>query len=365
MKRPLYLALMIFALFTGSFHFSYAAIDYSQSQATSTVQTASLSTANWYLSLGLLPLTAQGKAPNQLVLRLFDNETDLVNIGLICSNSPNTLTGGCSGAWAGSAVVQLAPVTGVDLPAASGLLTLASSTMPTYEDGKYYFLTMGRVGVGYTGQVNFIGTSAASSTCVAGCVQNTGQPYFVLSSGSSTIDWTQANIATPIDWSDIVFVSTTTGLFSGTSSQSALDFIADRCEDPNNNLFSRGLCYAGVYLFIPDPGILNNYAQLPTLMQTKFPFSWVAQVKEAITARTAGVSGQMTAFSFNLANLGIGSSTPIGNVLPNYVGFSSTTVTQYIGLSTWNAGQALIAAALWLALGLDIYYTVRRRHAHV
>jgi len=368
MKRLLYLAVMTFLLFTGSFHFADSATDFSQSinsQETNKINTSVSSAA---FNLGNLPSASNGLAPNQLVIRAYDDAAINANFYLSCSTSPFSPVGGCSGAWAGAAAIYFTnPTIGTNLPNSPTILTFSSTTMPLYdtEPGRYYFLHVNKTGP-TNGIITLLGNNTASSTCVAGCiVQNTGQPYFIITSGTSTINWDAATIATPIDWSALVFVSTTTGLFSGTTSQAALDSIADRCEDPNNNLFSRGLCYAGVYLFIPDPGILNNYAQLPTLMQTKFPFSWVAQVKEAISARTAGASGQMTAFSFNLANLGIGSSTPIGNVLPNYVGFSSTTVTQYIGLSAWNAGQALIAAALWLALGLDIYYTVRRRHAHV
>jgi len=185
--------------------------------------------------------------------------------------------------------------------------------------------------------------------------------YFQLyTDGTSPIDWGAITVAPAIDFDAIVFVATSSSLFA--DSTSTLDSIAANCDDAGN-LFSRGLCFAGSYLFIPNPAILNSYAQLPTLMQTKFPFSWIAGVKTEFDSLSASASSQ--SFSVNMTSLGMGSTTAFGNVLPNITLFSTSTITRFMPSGVWNAIQALMAAALWIALGYDIYSTVRRRHHHV
>jgi len=187
----------------------------------------------------------------------------------------------------------------------------------------------------------------------------------VADSGGLTVspNWGGITYAPGVDFGPLSFIASSTALYSDANASSSLAAIASQCSE-TGNIFGRAICWAGAYLFIPNPTVLNNYASLPTLMSTKFPFSWLVAVKTAITALSAG-GGTTQEYTFNLHDLGLGSTTPLGNVLPNYTGFSSSTVFTYISPTIWAAGQALIAAALWLALGFDIYVTVRRRHAHV
>jgi len=199
--------------------------------------------------------------------------------------------------------------------------------------------------------------SSATTTNYVFYIRKTNGQFFADYSG---IDWGAVNISPIINWGNLQFAATSTSLFADATS--TLEAIASQCDDAGN-IFSRGLCWAGTYLFVPNPNVLNQYAALPQLVQTKFPFSWVSGVKEEFDTLSASSSTQ--SFSVDMSTLGMGSTSPIGNVLPNITLFSTSTVTRFMPAGMWAAIQALMAAALWIALGYDIYITVRRRHAHV
>jgi len=136
------------------------------------------------------------------------------------------------------------------------------------------------------------------------------------------------------------------------------------CDDAGN-IFSTGICVAFSFLFLPNPDVLTQWSQLPQVIYTKFPFSWIVGVQTEFSSLAASSTANLPTYSYDLHALGIGSTTAIGNILPTYTGFSSTTVLTYVSPALWSIGQTLIGATLWLLLGFDIYSTVRRRHAHV
>lgn len=138
----------------------------------------------------------------------------------------------------------------------------------------------------------------------------------------------------------------------------------ERCVD-SGNAFSRALCLSLSYLFMPNPAVLDSWATLPDQTAAKFPFSVVAEVKEAFITDAASSSENLPALEMNLHALGVGSTTAMGNILPDFDFFSSSTILQYIPDPIWDAGQTLMAAAMWMAVAGDIYATVRRRHSHV
>jgi len=170
-----------------------AAVDFSQTTGDgAVVQTANLSSANWYLLLGQLPSTSNGNTPIELAMTLSDNETDTINVGIICGSTPFVPAGGCSGAWAGASVKYFN--TDVQLPSSPQTIVFSSSTMPAYQSGMYYALTMSRNNVGYTGTVSFRGSSTASSTCIAGCPTNTGQPFYAVTSSAAPVVSTDSRV---------------------------------------------------------------------------------------------------------------------------------------------------------------------------
>lgn len=167
-----------------------------------------------------------------------------------------------------------------------------------------------------------------------------------------------------VDWTGINATSTPLTALYNQNASTTLLHVGERCADEPNT-FATAICSAFVFMFIPSPDIMNNYVQLPTLISQRFPVSWVFAVRSTVLNTSATSSIAMPVYSFNLKNLGLGSTTPIGNMLPNFVAFSSSTILFYFPLSLWNIGQVLIAAGLWLTLGWSIYLTVIRRFTDV
>jgi len=192
--------------------------------------------------------------------------------------------------------------------------------------------------------------------------------YFSGVSGSLPSNNYGISLCTTVGCTTLVSLSIGTssalGFLDNSSGTSTVAAIGEQCSQAGN-FFSYGICVAFSYLFLPDPTILNQWSAIASTTEAKFPFSWVSEVKSSITGLTASSTSNSPTYTINLHDLGLGSTSPIGNILPNLTAFSSTTVLSYIPAPVWNAGQALIAAVLWLALGFDIYMTVRRRHSTV
>jgi len=157
-----------------------------------------------------------------------------------------------------------------------------------------------------------------------------------------------------------ITIGTTTalGFLSDVSATSTLEAIADQCAE-SGNIFSRGICVAVSYLFIPSPQTLNQFTSLASTSAEKFPISWFYGVRTAVSSAQATSSSNMSDISFNLGSLGYGSTTPIGNVLPNISVFSTSTITQFMPTGVWSAIQAFMAAALWVGLMAYIWYSSR------
>jgi len=126
--------------------------------------------------------------------------------------------------------------------------------------------------------------------------------------------------------------------------------------------FSVSECAA--YLFYPSPDTLSAYPSLYALIQEKIPFSYLFSVANTWQGLVASTTLNSPTYSLNLRNLGIGSTTPMGNLLPNFDGFSSTTVQTYLTPGLLALLKALASAALWLALFADIFFTVRNMMKH-
>jgi len=187
-------------------------------------------------------------------------------------------------------------------------------------------------------------------------ITDTADWTFLLEGYTGAFDWGALVVAPPIDFGAIQFVATSTSLFSNGST--SLTAIAGQCDD-SGNLFSRGLCYGGVFLFIPNPSTLDAFFSIPTTAATKFPFSWIYGVKSQFDTLAASSTANMLTLSFNMANFGLGSTTAMGNILPNFTGFSTSTITSYIGTSMWNTFQNLIVAVLWLGFIVHVYHFAR------
>jgi len=238
---------------------------------------------------------------------------------------------------------------GVITPSPNGTLivfsqALASTSAPVLAGQLLSFRLFHRVDGGDGSAVGTIlyGTSSPAY-CTTNCV---GTPFFSLASETIVFDW---SIYTTEPGS--------TALFQGDAT-STFESIGDRCAD-SGNLFSRGICTAFAFLFVPNPETLNGFASLSSTSAQHFPISWFYETRDVVSGLNASSTVAMASFSFDLQDLGVGSTTALGNILPNITVFSSTTVTEYMGESTWDIIQLLIGAALWLGLLADIWFTTR------
>jgi len=149
-----------------------------------------------------------------------------------------------------------------------------------------------------------------------------------------------------ISYGDYNATSTSdTALFQDTAS-STLAVIAARCA--GTNVFAEALCATFSFLFIPSTEVLDGFTGIPAVAATRFPFSWISGMKTTIDGMSVSSTTAMTALAYNFHDLGIGSSTPMGNILPNMEVFSKNTIETYISPSLWATFQTLIAAGMWL-----------------
>jgi len=126
-----------------------------------------------------------------------------------------------------------------------------------------------------------------------------------------------------------------------------------------------GLCDVGLFLFVPNVGVTQQLESFASSTQTHFPFSWVAQVNGAFASLDASSTSNFVSLRFGLGSLGIGSTTPMGNILPDFDIMSTTTVMKYLPSPIWTSILWLISAGLWLTLGMNIFHNARARFRRV
>jgi len=187
----------------------------------------------------------------------------------------------------------------------------------------------------------------------SGATYCSGTPYFAL---NSAIDFNAISTSTlPLVFNQyaaqIAASSSLWGAFATTST------LVNQCA--TGNLLGDGFCTAFTFIFVPNPNTLNAFFAIPQLAQQKFPFSWIYGIQDEIDTLQS-TSTNMANYQYGLHDLGIGSTTPMGNVLPNFTVFSTTTIQTYISQGMWNAFMTLIAASLWLALVYDVFITAKR-----
>jgi len=157
----------------------------------------------------------------------------------------------------------------------------------------------------------------------------------------------------------VVFAtSTIPAFFTDDTATSTLQSLEERCSD-SSNIFSEGLCMASVFLFIPSNESIGQFSTLTETLRDKFPFSYINSITDTWSGLTASSTANSPAYTFNLANTTIGSTTPMGVFLPNITVFSSSTVQQYFPAGTFDVLKTLAGIAIILTLMADIFFTSR------
>jgi len=149
----------------------------------------------------------------------------------------------------------------------------------------------------------------------------------------------------------------------GEGASSTLALISERCA--GSNIFAEALCSAFSFMFLPSTETLEAFTGIPEVAAERFPFSWIYGVKSEIESLSVSSTTAMTALAYNYANLGIGSTTPMGNILPNIEVFSKNTIETYISAGLWANFQTLIAAGMWLSFFFFEFNRARKlAHKH-
>jgi len=180
-----------------------------------------------------------------------------------------------------------------------------------------------------------------------------GALYLVAQTGQA-IDFTDIYIPALYSTSSAA-IAASSSLWSAYASSSAL---AASCD--SGNIFSDGICEAFSFIFVPNPNVLNQFVALPTLASTKFPFSWIYGVQAEVATLSASSTSNMIGLQLNLGSLGIGSTTSMGNILPNFEAFGTSTIETYVSPTEWQYFQDWIAFALWLGLIADVFFLAKR-----
>lgn len=153
-------------------------------------------------------------------------------------------------------------------------------------------------------------------------------------------------------------IATSSGLFSGQTATTTLDALAEQCSQMGN-IFSEGMCVAFSFLFVPSEKSMGQFSKLTNLISIKFPFSYINSVAETWKGLQATTSSAVPTFSYGLGSLGIGSTTAMGNILPDFDVLSASTMQYWLPATAWDPLKALVAIAIILVLISDIYFTSR------
>lgn len=113
------------------------------------------------------------------------------------------------------------------------------------------------------------------------------------------------------------------------------------------------------YLFLPQADSFGAYTALETQAASKFPFSYVASIATVWKSLVASTTANSPTLAYNFHDAGIGSTTALGNFLPNVTAFSASTTKQYFPAGTFDVLKGLASIALILGLFVDIFFTTR------
>jgi len=207
-----------------------------------------------------------------------------------------------------------------------------------------------------------------------------GATFFDLASHSMPVpciqfNWNAANnryeaqavANNPVNFGQIYFPTVydpnAQAIAASSSLWQSIDFASSTVQCASGNIFSNALCSTFTFLFLPDPNITNQFLGLvstssPTSLSNRIPFSYFYDSVTILSGLQASTT-QMVTWTIPFASLGLGSTTPMGNVLPNVTILSSTTITYWIGIDKWEELQTLLIAVLYLGMAYGFWRQAR------
>jgi len=233
----------------------------------------------------------------------------------------------------------------------NGIVTTITGTLATpvvLNPSHYYRFFYVITGSTATATDHQVGTNFAfmSPGCAANCGGLTAVRYSVYGTlGSSFIS---------------IGTATSSSFFSGQNATSTLQDLADQCSQ-SSNIFSEGICIAFSFLFLPSTDTLDEFTTIQATAASKFPFSWIYGVQSIVSGLTASTTDNMISLTYGLHDIGIGSTTPMGNILPNFTILSQATILTYVSQSSIDALKAIASAGIYLTLVGFLFHDARRR----
>ena len=189
-------------------------------------------------------------------------------------------------------------------------------------------------------------------------VFNHAYPNNTFSNGSWSVTWwlqdptnTYGTVGRPIETT--FSINATTSFFQTPTIQGInTSYASTSCAINFLGTFSLSECVR--YLIIPSSNIYSLYGNIPKLLGSKFPFSYITSIQNTWKELTAS-AGTAPTLTYSLHDIGIGSTTPLGNFLPNVEIFSEATVTTYLNPTILEIFKSLVATVLIALTFLNIY----------
>lgn len=125
---------------------------------------------------------------------------------------------------------------------------------------------------------------------------------------------------------------------------------------------TNGLCNVVVFLFVPNQTSLSQWRDLASTSQSKIPFSYYYDVRIILNGGHASSSVNFPEFGITGTNWGIGSTTPIGNLVPDFTYLSSTTISKYMPNGMYELMFLLMRSAIWIWVLFHIYRRIVPKH---
>lgn len=148
-------------------------------------------------------------------------------------------------------------------------------------------------------------------------------------------------------------------LSGGLSTTTIASFCEGISDGTLGGTFSYGLCKVSSYVFVPSPESVNQFSSLASTTRGVLPFGYIYKILDAWSSLVASSTQNAPTYSMNFGGLGLGSTTALGNVLPDITAFSSTTVKQYFPPGTFDLLKFLAGLAIFAVLFADIFFTIR------
>lgn len=233
--------------------------------------------------------------------------------------------------------------------------------------------------VQYTNTGNFTTTYQYGLLADSGYVSPTddGTPFAIattsptLANGKYSISVTLANISPNLPYPTLTNpsgffnpatvsyfgVGSTSFVLTPTFTSSSFSYASTSCVINFAGSFSLSDCLG--YIFLPSQNWIANYTALPAQFQNIFPFSYPASIASAWSNLQASSTQNSPTFNMNFGDIGIGSTTALGNILPNAQVFGASTTQHYFPAGTFDALKALASTAIWVTFFGDVFFTVR------